>query len=96
MTFTKLLQERELLQEGTCYSVLGISEDESSFIQYRNLILVLKLSSFIPTNYRFVDESSIAREIFDDGNGISTFILCENQTVPIRDYCIIDNEIWYT
>ena len=59
MSLSKFFQEGVLLQETTRLPTLWVSENESSLVQHRNLILILELPSFVSTDDSFIDESAI-------------------------------------
>ena len=83
MALSELLEQSILLQESTCLSTVGVSEDEARLAVNRNFISIFQLSPLITANECFVDEGAILRKVFKDGNRVCAFVLREEQAVSV-------------
>jgi hypothetical protein len=93
VALAKLLQKRVLLQEVACLAGLGVAEHEARLAVDGNLILLLQFATLISADNGFIDVGSIAREVFDDRNGVVALILGEDQAVSVRNNSVIDDNV---
>lgn len=58
-----------------------------------DFVTILELPPLVAADNSLVDKGAVARQIFDDGDGIAAAVFCENQAVAIGDDIFADNEI---
>jgi hypothetical protein len=85
VTFAELLKNSVLLAETVGFPSARVSEDISSFIQNGDFVTVFQFSVLVTPDYCIVDKGSIAGEVFHDSDRFPSFVLREDQEVPVGD-----------
>lgn len=93
MTLAKLLKFPVLVAEATGVTGTWIAEDESRFIQDRDLIAVFKLTVLVAAHQGVIDKGSVAGQVLQDGDHIPFLFFREEQKVTIGNGRTFDNQV---
>jgi hypothetical protein len=85
MALAQLLLHGVLLSKSVCVALERVSEDEAGFVKDSDFVAFAQFASLVATDKRIVDKGSVARQVFEYGNYITTLLLGEQQTVSVRD-----------
>ena len=83
MTLAQLLKNPVLLSKSIAISGSGIVEKEARLIEDRDFVCIFQLSPFIPANDCFVDECTIAGQVFNDGGIDAVLVLAKDYAMAI-------------
>lgn len=84
MTLAQLLLYSVLLSKAIGIAMRRISENVASLIKYAYFIALLQFAPLVATDYGVVHVCAIARQILQNSDRITTFILREQQAVSVR------------
>ena len=85
MAFAQLFLQRIQLSEAVCIAPERITENVTGLVEDGNFVAFVQFASLVSSDQGLIDKGSVARQVLEHCNGITTLLLGEQQAVPIRD-----------
>lgn len=93
VTLAQLALNRILLTEAIGIADARISKDKTGNIKDGELVTIVEITSFVAADDCIVHVGSVTRQVFDNGDLVTVFVLAEQETVAVADSGCLDDAV---